>query len=199
MGHLAIFLANGSEDTEVFVPMDIFKRLEIPTDFISIEDGLTITTGRGIKITADKLLNETNLNDYSTFVIPGGQVRGSFESNKSAKLADFYRQNFNNTKYLFGAICAAPHILHYFGVLTDRKVTCFPSVRFEGMPDGQGGYGLDNTLESQWTGKRVEIDGNLITSVGPGSSMEFAVAISEKLVGKEKVKKILKEMQYNIV
>ena len=41
---------------------------------------------------------------------------------------------------------------------------------------------------------RVVIDGTLITSRGPGTAFEFAFAIVESLVGREKVAEISKPM-----
>jgi putative intracellular protease/amidase len=41
---------------------------------------------------------------------------------------------------------------------------------------------------------RVVIDGNLITSRAPGTATEFAVAIVDKLFGREKALSIAKEL-----
>ena len=37
---------------------------------------------------------------------------------------------------------------------------------------------------------RVLVDGNLITSRGPGTAMEFAVAVVEKLMGSEAAREV---------
>lgn len=43
---------------------------------------------------------------------------------------------------------------------------------------------------------RVVVDGNLITSRGPGTSMEFALAIVEKFFGREKALELAKGMLF---
>lgn len=44
---------------------------------------------------------------------------------------------------------------------------------------------------------RVLVDGNLITSRGPGTSMEFALAIIEKLYSREKALELAKSMVFS--
>ena len=46
----------------------------------------------------------------------------------------------------------------------------------------------------KYTENRVEKDGQLITSRGPGTSFEFALAIVEALMGKDKADEIKKPM-----
>lgn len=43
---------------------------------------------------------------------------------------------------------------------------------------------------------RVLVDGNLITSQGPGTSMEFSLAIVEKLFGRERALELAKTMVF---
>lgn len=43
---------------------------------------------------------------------------------------------------------------------------------------------------------RVVVDGNLITSRGPGTSMEFALAIVEKFFGRQKAIELAKTMLF---
>jgi 4-methyl-5(b-hydroxyethyl)-thiazole monophosphate biosynthesis len=43
---------------------------------------------------------------------------------------------------------------------------------------------------------RVVVDGNLITSQGPGTSMEFSLAVVEKLFGRERAVELAKAMVF---
>lgn len=43
---------------------------------------------------------------------------------------------------------------------------------------------------------RVVVDGNLITSRGPGTTMEFALAIVEKLFGRQKALELAKGLVF---
>ena len=46
----------------------------------------------------------------------------------------------------------------------------------------------------QYTEDRVQVDGNIITSRGPGTTFEFALEIVEKLQGKEKRESLVPPM-----
>jgi 4-methyl-5(b-hydroxyethyl)-thiazole monophosphate biosynthesis len=62
-------------------------------------------------------------------------------------------------------------------LLQGKKATAFPA--------------LSNKLSDQSEAEnRVVIDGNLITSRGPGTTIEFALAIVEKLFGRTKALEI---------
>ena len=68
------------------------------------------------------------------------------------------------------AICAAPMVLGQAGVLQGRRAVCYPGC--EGALTG-----------AQLSGDNVVRDGNIITSKGPGTAMEFALALLMALKG----------------
>ena len=85
----------------------------------------------------------------------------------------------NAQKKLIGAICAAPAlVLAPSGILEGKKATCYPG--FEKNFGGNIQFSVD----------RVVSDGNVITSRGPGSALEFALELVEKLAGKEKAESL---------
>lgn len=68
-------------------------------------------------------------------------------------------------------------------LIQGKKATAFPA--------------LCNKLSDQSeVENRVVVDGNLITSRGPGTSMEFALGIVEKLFGREKALEIARAMLF---
>ena len=79
------------------------------------------------------------------------------------------------------AICAAPMVLGKLGLLKGKKATCYPS--FEQYLDG-----------AECVNEPVVRDGNIITGMGPGAAMEFALTIVDLLVGKEKVDELVEAM-----
>lgn len=88
----------------------------------------------------------------------------------------------NKSKRPIGAICAAPAVvLGTHGLLNGKTATCYPAEKFQ------------STIE-KISSKRVVVDGNIITSQGPGTSFEFAIVLIEILYGKEKSAAIAKEM-----
>ena len=72
-------------------------------------------------------------------------------------------------------------VLGKLGLLKGRKATCYPS--FEQYLDG-----------AECVNEPVVVDGNIITGMGPGAAMDFALAIVEKLEGKEKVEELVEAM-----
>ncbi|GAY64261.1 hypothetical protein CUMW_232150, partial [Citrus unshiu] len=96
-----------------------------------------------------------------------GGLGGAQAFAKSEKLVNMLeKQKESNRPY--GAICASPAlVLEPHGLLKGKKATAFPA--------------MCNKLSDQSEiENRVVVDGNLITSRGPGTSMEFALAIVEK-------------------
>ena len=72
-------------------------------------------------------------------------------------------------------------VLGKLGLLKGRKATCYPS--FEQYLEG-----------AECVSEPVVRDGNIITGMGPGAAMEFALAIVDLLVGKEKVDELVEAM-----
>ena len=66
-------------------------------------------------------------------------------------------------------------------LLKGRKATCYPS--FEQYLDG-----------AECVNEHVVRDGNIITGMGPGAAMEFALTIVDLLAGKEKVDELVEAM-----
>lgn len=68
-------------------------------------------------------------------------------------------------------------------LIQGKKATAFPA--------------LCNKLSDQSeVENRVVVDGNLITSRGPGTTMEFALGIVEKLFGREKALELARAMLF---
>ena len=83
---------------------------------------------------------------------------------------------------LVGAICAAPIVLGRENLLDSKNVTCYPSFETE-------------LLGANYTGKRVEVDNNIVTGRGPGCSVDFALTLVSKVKGQAISDDIRKSMQ----
>jgi len=188
---IALFVAHGSEDIETIGALDVFRRAKLEVDFISIEDTKDVVLSRQSKVKTDKLLSEVDLSDYQVFYIPGGlgwyqdQPGGvaHFLDSQAAPIKKFWQENINDQNLLFCAICAAPQVFYEWGLLKDdTKVTNFSGVE-------KGKY------ESNYVDQKVVKSGNIMTSKGAGTTIDFALAIVEVLLGESAVKELKQGLQ----
>lgn len=166
-----VILANGCEEIEAVTPIDVLRRAGVEVTVAGLSSK-TITGAQGIKLEADILLN-----DYKTtpdiVILPGG-AQGARNLSQSKEVLEIVKY-LHNQKRLVAAICASPAVaLSPSGILSGRKVTCYP------------GFEKEFPKDVSFVEDRVVMDGNVITSRGPGSALEFALKIVEELVSKEK-------------
>ncbi|KAG0495906.1 hypothetical protein HPP92_000597 [Vanilla planifolia] len=175
-------IANGTEEMEAVIIIDTLRRAKANVVVASLEDELEIVASRKVKIEADMLLGEAIKIQYDLIILPGG-LPGAQAFSKSEKLVDLLKKQAGSNG-LYGAICASPAIvLEPHGLLKGKKATAFPALCSK----------LSDPSESE---NRVVVDGNLITSRGPGTAMEFALGIVEKLFGRGKALELAKQMVF---
>lgn len=172
MDKFLVFLANGCEDVEAITVIDYLRRANVEVDSVSCEDDLDITTRSNIIFKADKMLNEINPNDYCGLYIPGG-TKGAESLRDNDQVIEIIR-DFDKEGKIIAAICAGPIALDRAGVLKDKKVTSFPSIR-EQLAD-IGEY-IDDEI--------VVTDGNITTSRGAAVTNYLAMRLIEILKGRE--------------
>ncbi|KAK3424467.1 hypothetical protein EUGRSUZ_F01221 [Eucalyptus grandis] len=172
-------IANGSEEMEAVIIIDVLRRSKANVVIASVEDKVEIEASRKVKLVADMLLDEASKLSYDLIVLPGG-LGGAQAFAKCDKLVNLLKkQKESNRPY--GAICASPAlVLEPHGLL---KATAFPALCNK----------LSDASEAE---NRVVVDGNLITSRGPGTTMEFALAIVEKFFGRKKALDLAKALVF---
>ena len=158
-------LANGFEEIETVTPVDLLRRAGVEVVMASLAHG-TVIGRSGIRIEPDATLDSLNTADFDLLFIPGGPAVDLLrEDGRPAELAD----QFADAGKTIAAICAAPLVLKDAGLLDGRKFTAHFSVHAD-LP------GVSS--------ERVVIDGNLITSRGAGTAVDFGLALVHHLVGK---------------
>lgn len=165
-------IADGSEDTESVTLIDVLRRAEADVTVAAIGDSATITAARGTRITADARLDEVLGRDYDLIVLPGG--RGGAEALRDcAPLIQRLKQQKDAGK-LYGAICASPGVaLAPHGLLDDVAATGHPAFQ-------------DPLPHQDRVQERVVRDGTCLTSQGPGTALEYSLALVEALFGADK-------------
>lgn len=171
-----LLLADGFEETEALCTLDLLRRAELNVCAIGINGKKQVTGSHGITVLCDKADNEIfDIDDLQAVVLPGG-MPGTLNLDKSdfvSGLLDYATAN----NILIGAICAAPSVLGRRNLLIDKNACCYPG--FE-----------DLLIGAKVNQKPVNVDGNIITARGAGVSINFALAIIEKLVDNNTAQKI---------
>lgn len=178
MKKVMVPLANGFEEIEALTVVDVLRRIGIKVDTVGVVSSMIIGS-HGIKIITDKRLAEIEEDEYDAIVLPGGDP-GYKNLAKTSKIIEILKK-MNSKGKLIAAICASPSILAKAGLLEGKRATIYPGMEKE-LPYPRG--------------DRVVIDGNTITSQGPGTAIEFALAIVEALVGKEKALILKRQLVY---
>ncbi len=181
MDRIAIFLSEGYEEIEALTVVDICRRCGIDIDMVSVTEELGVKGSHNILVQADKTFSQADFAQYTMLVLPGGK-RGTEGLEAHEGLMAQIDAFFAAGKYI-AAICAAPSIFGHRGILRGRRACCYPT--FESHLEG-----------AEVTAGPVEVAGNVITSRGMGTAIEFALAIAALFVGKDEADKMAKTIVY---
>lgn len=179
-----VCLAPGSEEMEAVTTIDLLVRggIKVTTASVASSGDLVITCSRGVKLLADAPLVQVADGDFDAIVLPGG-LKGAECFRDSPLLVETVKQ-FHRSGRIVATICAAagtvlvPHDIFPIG-----NMTGFPALK-ETIPEGQ------------WQDKRVVWDPrvNLLTSQGPGTSIDFGLKLIDLLVGQEKAYEVASQL-----
>ncbi len=190
MKNVFVLLADGFEEMEAVLPIDLMRRAGISVCVVSMNYSLKVVGSRGIVVEADKLCTEVDDEHLKAALpdavfLPGG-LNGSLNLSKHSFTPTFLQAMIENNK-IIAAICACPPIvLAPLGLLDGKSFTCYPGM--EKLKQ----YAPDANLSGHKT-DRVVKSGNLITAQGPGSAAELAFTLIEKLIDTETSKKVKTE------
>ncbi|KNA15229.1 hypothetical protein SOVF_100140 [Spinacia oleracea] len=175
-------IADGSEEMEAVIIIDVLRRAKAKVVVASIGGKQEILASRKVKLVADTHLDEAAKSSYDLIVLPGG-LGGAQEFAASEKLIEMLKKQRESNKP-YGAICASPALVFEpHGLLKGKKATAFPAL-------------CNKLSDESEVENRVVVDGNLITSRGPGTTMEFALAIVEKFFGRQQAIELAKVMVF---
>jgi len=143
--------------------IDIFRRAGWHVMVAGLDEQI-VTASRGVRIVTDCSWNNLQSTDFEILALAGG-AGGTTVLRKDPRIIRTVK-DFNHSKRLIAAICAAPVVLHDAGILAGRNVTSHPSVAQE-------------MTASQWIDRAVVVDENIVTAQGAGTAFEFALTVVE--------------------
>ena len=165
----------GFEEIETIAPVDLLRRAGAEVVVASVF-GEKLVTGRcQVTVQADTTLAEVADQEFDLLLIPGGPgVKEVRADGRVAKLAQTYAQAGKPV----AAICAAPTVLLDAGLLAGKKFTSHA--------------GVLNELPGSLVQERVVEDGNLITSRGAATAVDFGLALVRRLLGDAAAQEVAK-------
>ncbi|MCQ8903172.1 MAG: DJ-1/PfpI family protein [Methanothrix sp.] len=171
-------LAEGFEEIEFVTVVDILRRAGIDVEVAGLRDG-PVQGSHGVRVIPDTTFDRVDFNRADAIVLPGGNP-GFINLGKDERVLDAVRRMSAAGKYV-AAICGAPSVLVKAGVLNGRIATVHPA-------------GKDEVAAcARYLDERVVVDGNVITSQGPGTAMDFALKLVELLAGREAMLRVGRE------
>ena len=168
MKRAVILFAEGYETVEALLVVDLLRRGGVEVTMASITEDEFVRSSHGVNVEMDAVLGEVDVLDYDAVILPGG-MPGTINLGES----DAVRK----------AILAAPGVLGKYGLLEGKTACSFPQHE-------------KNLIGATVVREPVVVDGNIVTSRGLGTTMDFGLKLLELLEGKEKSDEIAHKTVY---
>jgi 4-methyl-5(b-hydroxyethyl)-thiazole monophosphate biosynthesis len=180
MNQVIVPVADGFEEIEAVVVIDILRRAGLEVVVAGVT-GTAVTGSHAITIQCDALIEECDLDAAHAIVLPGGMP-----GTRRLRESDAVRRalvRVSGAGKLVAAVCAAPTVLEAAGLLDGKRATSHPAHARE-------------MKRCRYEETAVVEDGNVITSRGAGTSIEFAAAVVRRLCGDDVARDVLERIQY---
>ena len=187
MAKAFVFLADGFEDVEALIPIDVLRRGGVEVTTVSVvDDSSIVTSAHGVQVVADCIygddISDDDLRDADLVLLPGG-MPGAKNLYDHDGVGQAVLQQHKAGRWL-AAICAAPAVvLGQLGVLRGRKATCYPG--FEQLLNG-----------ATYTGDLCTQDGHIITAEGPAAAFPFAYKLLALLTNEQTAQQVAEGMRF---
>lgn len=163
-----VVLAEGAEESEAVIVIDILRRAGIETVIAGLNGEGPVLCSRKVRIMAETALSAVT-GRIDAIILPGG-AEGARRLASSEAVGELLRNGVRNGKTI-AAICAAPLALVSHQIFAGKQMTCHPSVASR--------IGQHGKLVQQ----PVVEDGQLVTSQGLGTAIQFAVTLVRRIMG----------------
>ena len=176
-----IILGRGFEEIEALAPADLLIRGGVEVRLAGI-GGYEIPGGRGMRVKADCLIEDIDLDSADMVVVPGG-LKGVETIESTPAALEIVKKAYGMGKYV-AAICAGPRVLAGLGILDGKNAVCYP-----GMEDQMTGGVMSQ--ESP-----VVVDSKVITGRAAGAAIDFGLKLLEIVKDKATSDRVRKDIHY---
>ena len=156
------------EDVEFIYPYFRFKEEKFETYAVAIEKR-TYKGKKGCPHRPDRAFEEIKEELFDCVYIPGGYAPDRLR--RYPEILEFVRRHYEAGK-IVAAVCHGPWVLISAGIVKGKRVTGYYAIKDDLINAG-----------AIYTGKPVEVDGNLITATDPQAMVEQLPLIIEKVKG----------------
>jgi len=181
MSKAVIWLADGMEECEALLTVDLLRRARVEVVTASVSGRRELVSSHGISLRADVLAEEADYASADLVVLPGG-IPGTPNLEACETVTRVTADFFNSGKRV-AAICAAPSILGHLGLLRGRRATA--NIHFRDQLDG-----------AEVLDQEVVTDGNLTTAFGLGAAIPFALELVRQLAGEAEAARVREAIAY---
>ena len=182
MKKVYVFLADGFEDVEALIPIDVLRRGGLDVTTVSVMGDYMVESAHGVRMMADILVEDADVSDADLLFLPGG-MPGASNLFAHKGVCKAVVDQFAAGKKV-AAICASPAVvLAPLGILDGKRATCYP--------------GFEQALaEATYTGDLFTVDGNVTTGEGPAAAFPFAYELLAQLKDKNTADQIAEGMRF---
>ena len=182
MKKVYVFLADGFEDVEALIPVDVWRRGGLDVVTVSITEFPMAQSAHGVNIEADIMFDDGDFYDADLLFLPGG-MPGASNLFAHKGVCKAVVDQFTAGRKV-AAICASPAVvLAPLGILDGKRATCYP--------------GFEQALaEATYTGDLFTVDGNVTTGEGPAAAFPFAYELLAQLKDKNTADQIAEGMRF---
>ncbi|MCW8331539.1 DJ-1/PfpI family protein [Photobacterium sp. SDRW27] len=166
--HVAVLLADGFEEGEAVVFIDIMRRLDIKVTVLSCMATTALNTYFETRITADDTLKNCFDNTYDVVMMPGGP-QGTDNLSANPMVIDFLKRHINEDKYICALCSSGAKVLAAHNLLEGRAYTT-------------GDKLAKKFADGQYIDKKVVVTDKFITGKGLGVSFEFSFTVAKMLL-----------------
>ena len=182
MKKVYVFLADGFEDVEALIPVDVLRRGGIEVVTVSTTDFPLVQSAHGVNIESDVMFEQCDFSDADLLFLPGGMPGASNLFGHKGVCKAVVDQHAAGRKV--AAICASPAVvLAPLGILDGKRATCYP--------------GFEQALtEATYTAELVTVDGIVVTGEGPAAAFPFAYELLAQLPDRPTADQIAEGMRF---
>ncbi len=182
MAKVYVFLADGFEDVEALIPIDVLRRGGVEVTTVSITDFPLVQSAHQVNIETDQMFEQCDFSDADLLFLPGGMPGASNLFAHKGVCQALTQQAAAGRR--IAAICASPAVvLAPLGILDGKRATCYP--------------GFESALtKATYTADLVTVDGMVTTGEGPAAAFPFAYELLAQLVNAQIADQVAEGMRY---